>query len=252
MGQIEKIEDVAVDLLQPYENNAKIHGRNQLKKLKNSILEFGFLTPCLIDKDFNLIAGHGRVMAAKEIGLQSVPCVFVEGLTEQQRKAYILADNKLGELGEWDMDKVSDELESLKNGGFDLELTGFTFDDIKAEDLDFSELDEHATEIEEQLPEETITQPGDIWKLGEHILMCGDSTDQNDITQLMKDEIADLVITDPPYNVNYEGGTKDKLKIKNDNMDNESFLLFLTKAFKSLETRIKLGGVTTFGCRQCI
>ena len=132
MGKIAKVQEVPVSRLKPYEKNAKIHGTNQIEKLKASIEEFGFLTPCLIDEEYNLIAGHGRVMAAKDLGMESVPCVFVEGLTEAQRKAYILADNRLGELGEWDMELVISELEDLKAMDFDIELTGFELPDENA------------------------------------------------------------------------------------------------------------------------
>lgn len=125
MAKIAKVQEVALSLLKPYEQNAKIHGTEQIEKLKASIQEFGFLTPCLIDADHNIIAGHGRVMAAKELGMKKVPCVFIEGLTEVQRRAYILADNRLGELGEWDMDLVFDELTSLDSESFDVTVTGF-------------------------------------------------------------------------------------------------------------------------------
>lgn len=125
MAKSVKLQEVAIDLLRPYERNAKIHPLEQVERIKRSIEEFGFVTPCVIDGEYNLIAGHGRVQAAKEMGMDSVPCVFVEGLTEAQRKAYILADNRLGELGEWDMELVFDELDDLGEMGFDVELTGF-------------------------------------------------------------------------------------------------------------------------------
>ena len=125
MAKIAKVQEVALTKLKPYEKNAKIHGQEQVEKLKASIEEFGFLTPCLIDADFNLIAGHGRVMAAKQLGMEKVPCVFIEGLSEAQRRAYILADNRLGELGTWDMDLVTDELFFLDDEDFVVELTGF-------------------------------------------------------------------------------------------------------------------------------
>ena len=166
MGNIEKIEEIDITKLQPYQKNAKKHGKSQIEKIKASILEFGFLTPCLIDKDFNLIAGHGRLAAAEELGLKKLPCVFIEGLTEDQRRAYILADNRLSELGEWDMDLVSEELKELNEHGFDLELTGFEFDDITSDDIDFSDLDAQANKIEEELPEEPKTKPGEIYQLG--------------------------------------------------------------------------------------
>lgn len=125
MAKIADVQEVSLEKLRPYERNAKKHGAGQIEKLKASIMEFGFLTPCLIDSDYNLIAGHGRVMAAKELGIETVPCVFIEGLTDEQRRAYILADNRLGELGEWDMDLVLDELTELDDLGFNIELTGF-------------------------------------------------------------------------------------------------------------------------------
>ena len=125
MAVTTKLVEVKTDRLVPYANNAKKHGEDQINRLKDSISEFGFVSPCLIDKDYNIIAGHGRWEAAKRLGMESVPCVFVEGLTEEQRKAYIIADNRLGELGEWDMDLVADELRSLSEAGFEFELTGF-------------------------------------------------------------------------------------------------------------------------------
>ena len=125
MAKIAKVQEVAVSLLKPYEHNAKIHGAEQIQKLKDSILEFGFLTPCLIDQEYNLIAGHGRVEAAKSLGMDKIPCVFIEGLTEAQKRAYVLADNRLGELGEWNMDIVDEELADLFESGFFVDVTGF-------------------------------------------------------------------------------------------------------------------------------
>lgn len=129
MGKVAEISEVDVSVLVPYARNAKKHGRDQVEKLKRSIEEFGFLSPCLIDRDMNIIAGHGRVLAAKELGMLEVPCVYVEGLTEEQRRAYILADNRLTELGGWDEELVVEELRDLFDSGFSVELTGFQFDD---------------------------------------------------------------------------------------------------------------------------
>ena len=195
MAKIADVQEVSLNVLVPYERNAKKHGEEQLEKLKASILEFGFLTPCLIDQDFNIIAGHGRVMAAKELGLEKVPCVFIEGLTEEQRKAYILADNRLSELGEWDMELVMDELTALKDEDFDITLTGFDFD-----------LDDEDVQIEEDDYEESRKAParskrGDVFQLGDHRLMCGDSSSPDDFAILMDGELADMVFTDPPYGV---------------------------------------------------
>ena len=158
MAKIADVQEVAVTLLKPYEQNAKIHGKEQIKKIKDSIKEFGFLTPCLIDGDYNLIAGHGRVMAAKEVGMETVPCVFIEGLTEAQRRAYILADNRLGELGEWDMDIVNTELIALDDMDFDIELTGFEMPEETPEIIE-DDFDESA------VPDEPRTKLGDIWQL---------------------------------------------------------------------------------------
>lgn len=136
MASITEITQVRIANIRPYENNAKIHGREQLEKLKASIKEFGFVNPCLIDRDHNLIAGHGRVMAADELGMETVPCVFVEGLTDEQRRAYILADNKLAELAEWDNVMVASELADLEAAGFDISLTGFELGEMEVEDED--------------------------------------------------------------------------------------------------------------------
>ena len=125
MAKIDRVQEISIDLLKPYQNNAKIHGAEQVEAIKRSIQEFGFISPCLIDKDYNLIAGHGRIMAAKELGMLKVPCLFIEGLTEQQRKAYILADNRLTDMGGWDQELIDEELRALYDSGFDISLTGF-------------------------------------------------------------------------------------------------------------------------------
>ena len=129
MAKIDRVQEVSVDLLKPYENNAKIHSEEQVQKIADSIQEFGFISPCLIDKENRIIAGHGRVMAAKSLGLEKVPCVYVEGLTDAQRRAYILADNRLTELGDWDWDMVGEELGNLHDGDFEIRLTGFEVPD---------------------------------------------------------------------------------------------------------------------------
>ena len=251
MAKIADVQEVSLEKLRPYERNAKKHGAGQIEKLKASIMEFGFLTPCLIDSDYNLIAGHGRVMAAKELGIETVPCVFIEGLTEEQRRAYILADNRLGELGEWDMDLVSDELENLRDSGLDIDLTGFSIDDIIIEDdmgADFTE-----DEFEDFLAEtEPIVKFHEIYQLGDHRLMCGDSTDAGDVSTLMNKVKADLVVTDPPYNVSLGQNEStyglqkrhrrtDGLLIANDALSDDEFYAFLCKAFKNASDNMKLG-----------
>ena len=135
MGSIKELQSVEIAKIKPYKNNAKIHGKNQLKKLQESISEFGFLTPCLIDQEYNLIAGHGRVEAAKALGMKEVPCVFVEDLTEEQRKAYILADNKLSELAEWDLEILNQELAELSEAGMNISLVGFELNNEITQEL---------------------------------------------------------------------------------------------------------------------
>lgn len=193
MAKIAEVQEVSLSLLRPYERNAKKHGPEQIEKLKDSIHEFGFLTPCLIDREYNLIAGHGRAVAAAEMGLKSIPCVFIEGMTEEQRKAYILADNRLGELGEWDMDLVYEELFALDDMDFDVTITGF---DLPEEEPEYESVDDDFSE-----EVETRCRPGDLWVLGNHRLMCGDSTDPELWVKLMDGELADMVFTDPPYGV---------------------------------------------------
>ena len=197
MAKIADVQEVSLEKLRPYERNAKKHGAGQIEKLKASITEFGFLTPCLIDSEYNLIAGHGRVMAAKELGIETVPCVFIEGLTDEQRRAYILADNRLGELGEWDIDLVVGELIELDELGFDVELTGFDMPEELPEVIE-DDFDESV------VPDEPRTKLGDIWQLGNHRLICGDSTDVNVVERLMDGVKADMVMTDPPYGINAE------------------------------------------------
>lgn len=194
MGKIADVQEVTLEKLVPYVNNAKIHSEEQVTMIASSIREFGFLSPVLIDRDFNIIAGHGRVMAAKKLNMESVPCVFVEGLTEAQRKAYILADNRLGELADWDMDLVNMELEALDDMDFDVSLTGFEMPEIEVEDSEI---------IEDDVPEEVETRCklGDLWQMGGHRLICGDCTDAGVLDELMNGQKADMVFTDPPYNI---------------------------------------------------
>lgn len=240
MGKIADVQQVSIEKLIPYANNAKIHGDDQITRIASSIREFGFLNPVLIDRDFNIIAGHGRVLASKKLGLTEIPCLFVEGLTEAQRKAYVLADNKLGELAEWDMELVNLELEALEDMDFDISLTGFDlFEDEEEQDVEEDEIPENV---------ETKCKPGDIWKLGDHRLICGDSTNLSVIEKLMSGALADMVFTDPPYGVSYTGGMKiedghikgnGKKEIKNDSLDYDGFYSFLYDAFLNIKTASK-------------
>ena len=191
---------VSIDGLKPYENNARTHSEEQVKKIVRSIEEFGFINPVLIDGDFGIIAGHGRVMAAKKMGMTEVPCLFVEDLTEAQKRAYIIADNKLALDAGWDEEMLQFELAELADMDFDITLTGFELDDL--EDDEPQEVVEDNYEAEP--PEEPRTKLGDIWQLGRHRLMCGDSTDMETVEQLLDGAVIDLVMTDPPYGINAE------------------------------------------------
>ena len=216
MGKATEYTRVAVDKLIPYVNNAKQHSDSQVTKIASSIREFGFLNPVLIDASYNVIAGHGRILAAKKLQMDEVPCLFVEGLTDAQRKAYILADNRLSELGEWDMELVMGELAELDDLGFDTELTGFEF-----------EVEPEIIDDEDDIPEpptEPKAKLGDLYQLGRHRLICGDSTDVNVIERLMDGAKADIAFTSPPYNADFtpsEIGTNKKTKY-NGNDDNKT------------------------------
>ena len=223
---------VDINKLIPYVNNARTHNAQQINKLRSSLREFGFINPVIIDRDFNVIAGHGRIMAAKEEGINEVPCVFVDYLTEAQKKAYILADNRMAMDAGWDEELLKVEIEALQAEDFDLSLTGFdeselagffdTADDAKDDDFD----------VDAELEKPPVTKSGDLWLLGNHRLLCGDSTKEESYALLMNGKKANLVVTDPPYNVNYQGTAG---KIKNDNLENDKFYQFLFDAFTCME-----------------
>lgn len=226
VGGIMLVRAMNITQIRPYDKNAKKHPKKQVEQVAASIKEFGFNQPIVVDKQGVIIVGHGRYEAAKLLGMTDVPVMEVD-LTEDQAKAYRLADNKLNE-SEWDMKLAVDELKELSE---EMQvLTGF--------DLDLLiEPDEKDDEVPENVP--PMAQLGDLYQLGRHRLFCGDSTKKEDVDKLMGGVKADLSVTDPPYNVNYEGGTG--LKIENDNMDDGSFCIFLTDSFKRISESIKLG-----------
>ncbi|MEY8304858.1 site-specific DNA-methyltransferase [Anaerosalibacter bizertensis] len=236
MKTTEELKLINIDELIPYANNARTHSKDQINKLRSSLREFGFINPILIDKDYNILAGHGRVMAAREEGIKEVPCVLVEHLTEAQKKAYILADNRLAMDAGWDDEMLALELENLKELDFDMDLTGF--DAAEIEDL-FSkihdkEISDDDFDVEAALEEEPISKQGDIWLLGRHRLICGDSSKAEIYEKLMDGKKANLCVTDPPYNVNYTAGSENERKIKNDNMEDKNFYEFLLASFKNI------------------
>lgn len=217
---------VPIAKLVPYINNARTHSPEQITKLRSSLREFGFINPVIIDRDFNVIAGHGRIAAAKEEGIAEVPCVFVDYLTPAQKKAYILADNRMAMDAGWDEELLRIEIESLQGEDFDVSLTGFDEDelsdlfgadrekDVKDDDFDLSAALEKAAFVER----------GDIWTVGRHRLMCGDATSAEDVSALMDGKKANLIVTDPPYGVSFK--SSDGLTIQNDSMKTMSFTLF--------------------------
>ena len=232
----EELKLINIDELIPYANNARTHSKDQINKLRSSLREFGFINPILIDKDYNILAGHGRVMAAREEGIKEVPCVLVEHLTEAQKKAYILADNRLAMDAGWDDEMLALELENLKELDFEIDFTGF--DAAEIEDL-FSkihnkEISDDDFDVDAALGEDTISKQGDIWLLGRHRLVCGDSTKAETYEKLMEGKKANLCVTDPPYNVNYTAGSENERKIKNDNMEDKNFYEFLLASFKNI------------------
>jgi len=223
---------VPIDKLIPYVNNARTHSPQQINKLRSSLREFGFINPVIIDRVFNIIAGHGRVLAAREEGITEIPCVFVDYLTEAQKKAYIIADNRMAMDAGWDEQMLKVELEALKAEDFNVELTGFDPAELdKLLSPSGDEIEDDGFDVDNALQKPAVTIEGDIWTLGRHRLLCGDSTDPASYALLMEDRKANLVVTDPPYNVNYEGSAG---KIKNDNMASEKFHDFLLSAFKCL------------------
>ena len=225
---------VPIDRLVPYINNARTHSPEQINKLRSSLREFGFINPVIIDRDYGVIAGHGRILAAKEEGITEVPCVFADYLTEAQKKAYIIADNRMAMDAGWDEELLRVEIEALQAEAFDVSLTGFDpneIDDLFKENLKVG-LHDDDFDIEAELKKPTFTKAGDVWTLGRHRLVCGDSTKKETYDILMDGKKANLVLTDSPYNVNYEGTAG---KIKNDHMANDAFYQFLLDAFTNME-----------------
>jgi DNA modification methylase len=224
-----------VNELIPYINNSRTHSEEQVNQIVASINEFGFTNPLLIDEKDNIIAGHGRLLASKKLKMEEVPCIVLSGLTEAQKKAYIIADNKMALNAGWDDELLKIELENLKELDFDLELTGFNVDELD----DIFQVEEEQEIVEDDFdiepPEEPKAKLGDIYQLGNHRLMCGDSTSEEDVEKLMNGNKADMVFTDPPYNIAYSG-IKDKRTIENDKMNDEDFVDFLEKSIMKCDT----------------
>ncbi len=228
-----QIEYLPTEELIPYENNPR-HNDEAVEYVANSIKDFGFKVPIVIDANNVIVSGHTRLKAAKRLGIEKLPCIRADDLTEEQIKAFRLADNKVGEIATWDTDKLMQELADIA-----IDMEAFGFGDITEPEIEIPEDDFDIKEDEKPEPE---TGKGEIYRLGDHILMCGDSTSVADVAALMDGQLADCVITDPPYNVAYEGGTEDAMTIENDNLEAGEFAEFLGAAFANMANWLKPGG----------
>lgn len=228
MANTERFEKVPIDKLVPYVRNARTHSKEQILQLRASLREFGFVTPVIIDEKYSVIAGHGRIMAAKEEGITEIPCVFAENLTDAQKKAYILADNRLAMNAGWDEEMLAVEIADLQGADFDVSLLGFTDAEMnKLLDGD-SEGQEDDFDVDAELEKPCFSKLDDIWTLGKHRVICGDSTEPDTYKRLLGGTKVNLVCTDPPYMVNLESTSG---KIKNDDLSDKAAYGFLMGAF---------------------
>lgn len=223
--------------IKPYENNPR-NNDIAVDKVAESIKEFGFKVPIIVDKDTVIIAGHTRYKAAKKLGLKEIPIIKAEDLAPEQVQAFRIMDNKSSEMASWNYEALLKEIEELKLEDYTLELTGFELNEVESlfDEYNPKEIQEDENfDIEGELQsiEEPITKKGDMWLLGNHRLLCGDSTLESDVLKLMNGHKAKMVFTDPPYSVNYEGGTEERLTIQNDNMSDSEFYNFLKSVFKN-------------------
>ena len=231
-----KITQKKVTELIPYVKNSRTHSDEQVAQIAASIKEFGWTNPILVDGQNGIIAGHGRLMAARKLGHKEVPTIELADLTETQKKAYIIADNRLALNAGWDNELLTIELNELLADGFALEILGFDTKELAA--LLEPEVVEGLTDEDAvpEVPEEPKTRLGDIYQLGNHRLMCGDSSSQNDIDQLLDGDRPDMIFTDPPYNIDYQGVSDKRDKIKNDKMEDSAFVDFLIQTLYGCET----------------
>lgn len=236
-----ELQLVPISKLVPYVNNARTHSPEQIVKLRSSLREFGFINPVIIDRDYGVIAGHGRILAAKEEGITEVPCVFADHLTEAQKKAYIIADNRMAMDAGWDEELLRVEIEALQAADFDPLLTGFDADEIA--DLfadDEKDVKDDDFDLTAALEKASFVERGDVWMVGRHRLVCGDATSEEDVALLMDGKRANLLLTDPPYGVSFKSASG--LTIQNDSMKDEEFYQFLISAFKAAAAHMEKGG----------
>ena len=237
-----QMELVPTDKLIPYVNNARTHSSEQVNKLRASLREFGFVNPVIVDRNLNVIAGHGRILAAKEEKIPEVPCVYVDYLTEAQKKAYILADNRMAMDAGWDEELLRVEIEALQAEAFDVSLTGFDEKEItdlfKEDDTTGAKDDDF--DLSAALEQAAFVEKGDVWTVGRHRLMCGDATVAKDVQKLMDGKKANLILTDPPYGVSFQ--SSDGLSIQNDSIKGEEFYKFLLADMKNIVSVLEPGG----------
>lgn len=233
MKTTSEMQLVSIDKLVPYVNNARTHTPEQINKIRSSLREFGFVNPLIIDRDYNVIAGHGRLAGAKAEGYTEVPCVFVDDLTEAQKKAYIIADNRMAEDAGWDDELLRVEMEALQDMGFDIAMTGFDEKEIASLFDTDTEAEEDDFDVDAELEKPTFSKEGDIWHLGNHTVICGDSTQAETYERLLGEKKVNLVCTDPPYLVALESSVG---KIKNDDLDDEKGYEFLRSSFDNFKS----------------
>jgi len=238
-----RIEIWPIEKLIPYARNPRTHSDAQVAQIAASIAEFGFVNPVLVDGQAGILAGHGRLLGAQALQLKEVPVIVLDHLTPAQRRAYLLADNKLAELAGWDHDLLRLELKELELEDFDLGVIGFSDEELCELLADPDEVSPGLTDEDAapEAPKRPVSLGGDLWVLGKHRLLCGDATDLEAVQRLLGGEHADLVFSDPPYNVDYEGYTADKLTIRGDRMKPEAFDRFLRGAFASYRATVKPG-----------
>lgn len=243
-----RIELWPLDKLVPYDRNPRTHSGEQIAQIAASIVEFGFLNPILVDSSSGIIAGHGRLQAAKQIGLVQVPVVVLDHLTEAQKRAYVIADNKLALNAGWDEDILRSEIELLSGEDFELSLLGFSDEELG--DLLAETVESEGQTDDDNVPDTpavAITKPGDIWSLGQHTLLCGDSTNMQQVERILAGERGDMVFTDPPWNVNYGAVAKNNAqgykprKILNDHQEQPEWARFCTDLAVSLFAAVKAG-----------
>lgn len=240
-----RLELWPLDRLRPYDRNPRTHSDEQIDQIAASIREFGFNNPILVDTEAGIIAGHGRLLAAQKLGLDEVPVVVLDHLSPNQRRAYLLADNQIAAKAGWDDLLLTEELRALEEEHIDVGMLGFSDEELSDLLGDHSAFDPGGDSLDEGIPEiesEPVTRTGDLWILGDHRALCGDATQREDVRRVLEGRLADLVFTDPPYNVNYVGKTSQKLRIENDEQSPKEFRAFLDQVLIEMREALKPGG----------